>query len=222
MKRFSLASLLLFAAVVALGTALLVTTSQLKAARVELSKLRNDIRTLDPSAPDKMRAIEIPSFGRNQWRWRIDLPDSDNFVLRWAYNDIPIDRSLPGQVDPKYNHPKFVAPKLPNDEFILTIGAINEENTWMLGVKTESASSMGGIDFATEMSANDSTWLSRRGGNSVHNLAGTKETAVNPVDSPFVLLRYRKGLSPSSGVTAMDPNPTDGILVWIERSTATK
>ena len=222
MKRFSLASLLLFAAVVALGTALLVTTSHLKAARAELSKLRNEIRILDPTEPEKMRAIEIPSFGRNQWRWRIKLPDSDKFVLRWAYNDIPKDGSMPGQVDPRYNPPQFVAPDLPNDEFILTIGAIKEENTWMLGVKTESTSLMGGMDFATEMQANDSSWLAKRGGNSIHALAGRKETAVNAIDSPFVLLRYRKGLSPSSGVTATDPNPTDGILIWIERSSESK
>ena len=222
MKRFSLASLLLFAAVVALGTALLVTTSQLKAARIELSKLRNEIRILDPSQPKDMRAIEIPSFGRNQWRWRIKLPESEKFVLRWAYNDIPMDGSIPGQVDPRYNHPKFHAPELPNEEFILTIGAFKEESTWMLGVKTESTSLMGGADFATEMQANDSSWLEKRGGNSIHTLAGRNETSMNAVDSPFVLLRYRKGLSPSSGVTATDPNPTDGILIWIERTKVTK
>ena len=150
------------------------------------------------------------------------MPKSEKFILRWAYNDIPMDSSIPGQVDPRYNHPKFVAPELPNEEFILSIGAIKEENTWMLGVKTESTSLMGGHDFATEMQANDSSWLAKRGGNTIHALAGTKETAVNAIDSPFVLLRYRKGLSPSSGVTKTDPNPTDGILIWIERSSEAK
>ncbi len=68
------------------------------------------------------------------------------------------------------------------------------------------------------MNAKDSTWLARRGGNSVHQLAGERETEVHAADSPFVLLRFRKGLNPSPGVTSMNPQPTDGLLVWIEKA----
>jgi hypothetical protein len=204
--------------VVALAIALFNATSQLTQARTELTKLRNEIRVLDPSEPEKMRAIEVPAFGRNQWRWRIDLPDDEKFVLRWAYNNIPADHGLPAQIDPVFNHPKFYAPELPSDEFMLLIQAFEEDGNWMFGVKTESLSGRGEMDFATEMQASDSSWLAKRGGNAIHALAGKKETAVNPIDSPFVLLRYRKGLSPAPGVSAMDPNLTDGILIWIERA----
>ncbi len=124
---------------------------------------------------------------------------------------------MPTQIDPKYNHPKFRVPKLPNDEFILLISALEENGKWMLGVKVESSTGHGEMDFTTEMQANDSSWLAQRGGNAVHALAGQRETAVNPIDSPFVLLRYRKGLAPSPGVSAMDPKPTDGLLIWIDR-----
>ncbi len=93
MKRFTLSTLLLFAALIALSTALFTTSSQLSKARTELVKLRNEMRLLEPSKPDQMRAIQIPAFGRNQWRWRVDLPDEEKFVLRWAYNEIPLTRA---------------------------------------------------------------------------------------------------------------------------------
>jgi hypothetical protein len=222
MKRFSLATLLLVTTVIALSVALFNATSALTKARSELSKLRNEIRTLDPLETDKMRAIEIPAFGQNQWRWKIDLPDDEKFVLRWAYNDIAADDSMPTQIDPVFNHPKFHAPELPDDEFILLVSAFEQNGEWFLGVKTESASGRGEMDFATEMKANDSSWLAKRGGNGIHALAGKRKTATNPIETPFVLLRYRKGLSPSPGVTAMDPNPTDGMLIWIEQRVDSK
>lgn len=219
MKRFSLANLLLFATIVALATALFITSSQLAKARIELSTLRNEMRVLDPSETDKMRAINVPAFGRNQWRWRIKLPENEKFVLRWAFDNIPADDSLPKNIDETYNPPMFFAPELPNDEFLLSIGALEEDGNWLLGVKTESVRGIGDMDFATEMKANDSSWLAKRGGNSIHKLTGQRKTEVNPIDSAFVLLRYRKGLSPTPGVSSMDPNPTDGILIWIERVT---
>ena len=216
MKRFSLASLFLLVALVALSTALFTTTSQLTNARAELIKLRNEIRVLDPSKPNQMRAIAIPAFGRNQWRWRVDLPDNEKFVLRWAYNGIPFDKSLPIEADSS-----FRPPTLPSDEFLLSIAAVQEDGQWMLGVSTQSTSGVGEVDFTTPMNANDSTWLARRGGKSVDQLAGERETENHQVDSPFVLLRFRKALTPSSGVTEQDPQPTDGILVWIEKANNT-
>lgn len=213
MTRFTLTNLLLQTALIGMATALFSTTSQLTKARAELLKLRNESRLLDPSEPNQMRAIQMPAFGRNQWRWRVDLPDDEQFVLRWAYNGIPFDKSLPKEADTS-----FRPPKLPSDEFLLSIAALQEDGQWMLGVSTQSDSGRGEVDFATPMNAKDSSWLSRRGGNSVHRLAGERETEVHPADSPFVLLRFRKGLTPSPGVTAMDPQPTDGILVWIEKA----
>lgn len=222
MKRFSLATLLLIITIIALTIAFFNATSALTKARSELTTLRNELRILDPSETDKMRAIEIPAFGQSQWRWKIDLPDNEKFVLRWAYNDIPADDSMPTQIDPVFNHPKFYAPELPSDEFTLLISAHEQDGRWYLGVTTESSSGSGGMDFETEMKANDSSWLARHGGNCIHALAGKQETAVNPIDTSFVLLRYRKGLSPKPGVTAMDPNPTDGVLIWIEHAADAK
>lgn len=73
--------------------------------RAELLKLGNEIRLLAPSQPE--RAIQIPAFGKNQWRWRMDLHLSGT-------------------------------PKLPSDEFLLSIAAIQKGGQWMLRVSTQS------------------------------------------------------------------------------------
>lgn len=218
MTRISLASCFLLLTVVALSVALYKSTADLTDARAELNLLRSELRMLDPSESDKMRAIEVPAFGRNQWRWRVDLPDDDEFVLRWAYDDIPIRDTLPTTIDPDFNPHQFRPPKLPSDEFMLLIAAVEDEGTWKLGVKAESVSQTNDFHFTVEMRSNDSSWLARRGGNTESSDFPPGETAVCPSDVPFVLLRYRKGLAPRPGITAPDPAPTDGILIWIEKS----
>lgn len=218
MKRFSLATLLVLAVVAALTIALWTTRSELSEKKAELMKLRKELRLLDPSQPELMRAIEVPSFGRNQWRWRVDLPDDQTFVLRWTFDGIPISNGFPPNLNSRLNGGNFVPPELPSEEFMLLVAAFEENGDWMLGVKVQSEAQGQVMSFSSPMQANDASWLARRGGNSISQFAGKFETAAHPVDSPFVLLRYRKGTSPASGVTAMDPNPTDGLLIWIEQA----
>lgn len=215
MKKFTLAKLLLFAAFAALLFALWRTNRELAIARTELLSLRRESRVLDPSEPNKLRAIEIPAFGNRQWRWKIKLPENRQFVLRWAYKDIPNDRTLPAQIDPKFNPPKFHPPEMPNDEFLLTVSAFEEKGEWKLGINTQSASHEREMDFTTVIEANDPAWLSSSGHSM--RMIGGNETTFGTVDKPFELLRFRKGLyPPSTGKSGTDPNPTDGILLWIE------
>ena len=125
MKKISLVSIFLITTIVALLIAFYSSQTQLSATRAELTKLRNDYKVLNPSRPDLVRSIAVPAFKRNQWQWKIDLPDSNRYVLRMAYDDIPA-QGMPTSVLP------LVSPALPSEEFLLTATVLNENGRWKM------------------------------------------------------------------------------------------
>ena len=208
MQRFSLWTVLVVFALVALLLALTTTRKQLAEANRQLATFRNEMRYLTIEDSNNIHAISMPAFESKQWRWRIDLPDDTRYQMRIAYDDIPHDGMAPKRVQDIY------AGALPSQEFIFTANISKDEDGWIMSWATESdASRMQTFDFP--ILATNKTWLDNMGLCSLE-LAGQRSTATGDPMEPFFLLRMRTQLPAGPNLLTADPNPTDGILIWIE------
>lgn len=209
MSKFSLKDLLMLIAVVALVVAYGMTTSELSETLKQLTALRNEMRYLSIEDEHAINAISIPGLGRRSWRWRLHLPEDRKFRLRLAFDDIPID-GLPEIA------PDNMRCELPTGESILSAALVNENGEWGVHIYSETQGASN-FDFIWDVTGRDAAWLEKRGGVSTR-LAGSAGTRDGPADEPYVLLSLRNALSPQPGVTQTNPNPTDGVLIWIQES----
>ena len=207
MPKFSIWSLLLWLTIAALAVALVMARRELAEKTARLDTVLNEMRYLNIADDTQINAINIPGFGRKSWRWRIYLPGDRRFRLRVAFDDVP-GRGIPA------NAPDNMICELPPGESILSASLNKVNDEWELGLHAETAGRQN-FDFNTEVAGKRTEWLDKRGGCSL-NLAGNSTTESGSPDQPFVLLNYRDGLSPRPGVTATNPNPTDGVMIWIQ------
>ncbi|TWT96995.1 hypothetical protein Pla108_27720 [Botrimarina colliarenosi] len=209
MPKFSLKTLLVLTTIVALVVTLAVTQRELADKSSQLESYRNEMRYLSISDANKINAISIPGFGRKSWRWRIHLPKDRQFRLRLAFDDIPMN-GLPENV------PDKMFCDLPPGESLLSVSLVKENGEWGVGLYSETEGRQN-FDFVAEASGKNTAWLDKRGGVS-KKVAGSSSTLARPAKAPYILLSYRDALSPKPGETQTNPEPTDGVLVWIQES----
>ncbi|MEM6474074.1 MAG: hypothetical protein AAF802_31275 [Planctomycetota bacterium] len=207
MTKFGLKSLLLLLSFIALAIALVMSRMEIEELRNELVTYRNEMRQLTIEDENLIHAIQIPGFGRKAWRWRVYLPEDKEYRIRLAFDDIP-QRGLPK------SPPDNVFVNLPKGESILSASVVREGEGWGLSLRSETEGSQN-FSFTTDIAGRDTKWLEKRGGCS-QTVAGFSSTQTGEAEQPFTLLSFRDGLSPRPGVTMEDPNPTDGIQLWIQ------
>jgi hypothetical protein len=74
--RFSLLSLLLVTAIVALALALFLTRSQLHEVQAESKRLKDQFGELSITDSSQVHLISIPTAEAMHWRWRVYLPEN--------------------------------------------------------------------------------------------------------------------------------------------------
>lgn len=209
--RFTLATLLVFTAIIAGGLSHVRTSLELRRVKEELTTARNELAYLDTDDTDHIYAVSLPTYGSMQWRWRIQLPEGGKYRIRSSFAQIP-ESALPTTSS---THDVFLnryAQPLPGGQpFILSLAIFKDQNgDWMLTMQIPDSG-------YTRRIEDPPTWLDA--GSFVNwttNVAGSKSTASCSKDEPLVLLKYRKGKIVPGGVT-VDMQPTDGMLIWIER-----
>jgi hypothetical protein len=207
-KTFSLSTLLFLFTIIALAILVLVANSELQTKNAELAKYRVILRIFEVVDASKIHAIEIPGFGNRQWRWRIDLPDDRIYRIWIACDNISRD-NFPTP------SPNTTLVKLPNEEFLMTVGLVKYEGKWGIHFNGTTTDGSSLFDFTNELQASNTTWLDRSGQSG--GAAGSSETAIGDPDEPFELLRYRDGLTVSPQFATDGPGPADGVLVWLEK-----
>jgi hypothetical protein len=209
--RFSLMSLMLFAALVCVSISHFRTSWSLDKTQVALRTANNELGYLTIDDPKQICAIALPTFGPMQWRWRLHLPPGKRYQLRWAINNVP-ESDLPAA--PGVNKlalldaaAKPIATKEPF-VFILAIHK-NDAGQWLLNAVLPERGEAMTIKVVPEWLDGDRIgWTERT--------AGRDQTEACDGSGPLALLRYRKGKQvPPNGWT-VDMQPTDGIAVWIE------
>ena len=213
MPKFTLKTILIILTFVAMAVMLVMTRIELDEKSRQLETYRNEMRYLNIDDQTKIHAINIPGIGRKSWRWRIYLPPNRKFCLRAAFDNVP-NRGLPE------NAPNFTMCDLSSGESILSVNVIKENDSWGLALYEEQ-NGRSTFDLVADINGAETDWLNKRGG-CQESVAGRSSTLAAVADEPFILLSYRDGLSPKSGVTATNPNPTDGIVLWIEETNLKK
>lgn len=216
--RFSLITLLVTTALVAISISHIRTSRRLAATQSALRIAQNELGLLTIEDAKDIHAIALPSPGGMQWRWRIQLPEGHTFRLRWAVGDSIPESGLPqlpeqpdsSQMDSSAFLDARGQPWPFGDPVIVNLSiAQNEFGEWKLNWSNPGRSTSHRIDAPPD-------WLSERGRGLSARITGRGETEHGPANAPFVLLRYRKTMKTPTGASTVDMNPTDGIIVWIE------
>lgn len=213
MPRFTIATTLLLTAIVAISISHLRTSTELARVKSDLRVLRNDLIILDADDDSMIHAIALPTYGQMQWRWKVQLPRDGGYRLRYAFDQIP-ESGFPATsnaVDSALLDSR-AKPIQGGESFNLDIGVFKDAGgVWQF--ETDNGSR--GIRMPIR---NHPAWLDKNttfGWGS--HVFGTNQTVSSDDQPTLMLLRRRKSKSLPGGASTVDLEPTDGLLIWIER-----
>ena len=187
------------------------TSRELVRVKSELTNLRNELAELDVSNDDRIYAIALPTYGHMQWRWRIQLPASGSFRLRYAFSQIPeSDFPATSKTLDQVFLDSYAKPVPGGESFILSIAIFKDgKDRWSLQTNVPGRGGTRPIE-------NPPKWLDDS--SFVHwstNVYGKNKTVSAKDTEELVLLKYRKGKTVPGGVT-VDMQPTEGMMFWVE------
>jgi hypothetical protein len=205
-------------ALVAVSISHIQTSRKLAVTRSALTIAQNELGVLTIGESEDIHAIALPPPGGMHWRWRIQLPKGNTFRLRWDISDSVPKSGLPTLPEkPDYSNIGSLAffkgrgnswPA--EDPMILNLTVARDRfGEWKLTWSNPDRSSSHKIDAPP-------SWLTQREGGMSARITGRGETEHGAADEPFVLLRYRKTKTTSTGASTVDMKPTNGMIVWIE------
>lgn len=203
--RFSLKTLFLVLLFGSLAASNIFTSYRWKQAREENTALRKEVGYLVVDDPDKISLVAVPTLDELTWRWRIHVPDGSRPQVRISGQQIPVNEFSTS----------YSATTAPSGDYVLTAAVRrNRFDEWTLTVSFGSGSSTTSIDqrFAG--------WLEKQKGASgwSSSQAGTSGAEVHAPDEKFTLLRVRAMVPSADGTSASTTDqPSDGILIWVER-----
>ena len=210
--RFSLHTLLLVMAIVALAMAQFVALRRIREVEArnqelfnENVKLRVEAGYLKVEDRRKMAVLRLRELDELTWRWKVFLPKGI-WVIHSETSKIP----QTGLTKPtKYD--AFGG----NQEISLAASVRKgADGRW------EFVTDFGGLGRRRDLAKSHALVAPRRTGNEESVSGSGKQETLDP-DKPIVLLRLRPKKrvesSPGSWTGKETPEPTDGILIWIER-----
>jgi len=211
--RFSILTLLILTALVAVVLSHIQTSRELSRVRQNLTTARNELSYIDADDGSKIYAVALPTFGPTQWRWRIQLPATGKYRIRSSFSSKIPESGWP--VESTFHDHAFLDSRgqpLPGGEpFILTVAVHkNESQQWVTTIQTPDRSETRRIENAPQ-------WL--EAGSFIgwtYNVYGNNGTVSAAAADPLPILIYRKGKTVPGGTT-VEMQPTDGMLFWIER-----
>lgn len=87
--RFSLLTLLLVTAIIALSVTVAMLYRELIPLREEVARLRNELGELNVEDPTKLHAIRVETDNELEWKWRIWIPEGASYRLRGHGGPVP-------------------------------------------------------------------------------------------------------------------------------------
>lgn len=88
-SRFSLRTLLLVTAIIALSVTVAMQYRELGPLREEVARLRREVGELTVEDPTKLHAIRVETENELEWKWRIWIPEGASYRLRSHGGPIP-------------------------------------------------------------------------------------------------------------------------------------
>lgn len=203
--RFSLKTLFLVLLFVCLVGSNLFTSYRWKQAREENTALRKEVGYLVVEDPNKLNLVAVKTLDDLTWRWRVHVPEGSRPQIRISGQEVPFDGFSTS----------YVATTLPPGDYLLTATVRrNHFDEWALTVGFGNGSNTTSIDQRFV------GWLEKQSGAAGWSTsqAGTSGTEVRAVGERFTLLRVRAMVPSANGTSASTTaQPSDGVLIWVER-----
>ncbi|QDT04910.1 hypothetical protein K227x_33070 [Rubripirellula lacrimiformis] len=205
--------MLLLTGLIAIAISHLRTSTELAHVQSELTQLRNDSTILDADDDSMIHAIALPTYGPLQWRWKIQLPRDGTYRLRYAFDNIP-ESGFPAKsqaIDGAFLD-AYAKPLQGGVPFTLDVGIFQDASgVWQF----QTDNGQRGPRFPIH---HHPAWLDRK--ESVgwgFRVYGKNQTVSSDSDMPRMLFSGRKSKMLPGGASTVEMNPTDGLLIWIER-----
>ncbi len=200
--RFSLLSLVIVVAGVALALTILKLSRENQALRTELAGYHAELGVLDDRFPDRFTAIRVQTEDtliRRTWKWRLRPPPGSNAYLSMAAGPIPLTGHLP---------PQFSIPLLPEQEHVVDVVAALDSPTGLWRVALSWRRDDGRVH--TQVWEVDIDWGkgARPGGADIDVLEGVSfRTQFLPTAQRTVVARVRDPATTST--------QAPGFMLWV-------
>lgn len=196
---FSLLTVLLVTAIVALSIVVAKLYVELKPLRAQLKQLRDEVGELSVEDESKVYAISVRTADDFTWKWRVWIPEGRQYLLHYT------SESIPKQGYPR-SHGTITIVRAGEMwiEYRITRGPRSGKMTDKLSAST--GSSVG----SSEQSWVDSRSVSTGDG------VGRSTTEFEP-DEVVLLNRHRVSTTVNS--SSMVEDPSQGFMVWLEPTT---
>jgi hypothetical protein len=211
--KFRLSTFLIFIALVALAIHLIVQSRQLRDAKIELRKLRDETGQLTVEDRTKVHIRQIDSPEPGTWRWRVFLPAGIASRYGWslAYGDIPAKGFPKPTTNAFWNGPFYET----ENEVLVTASLQKAgDGDWLMSVSSRIGNSkeqMGGASIVIP----DEFLKAARTGCEVADFLGSKETDLLKPGQPIVLLKWRACGTMPDGSEGVTDSPTPGYMIWM-------
>jgi hypothetical protein len=208
--QFSLRSLLLFILIVALALTSVLMYRRMAAAEKEAAKLRNIAGYLNIEDESQIYAIAMETYDLMTWRWRVYLPADHKYIWHYSTGDISaggIPESVGSALDSSTKHK--------GRELIVNLALQKtSDNNWYLKLSRKSADE---ARFSTSFSvSNDVMNQLLHAGLTEKQCIGEKKAVSSKIDAPIIFMKLRTGEKQPNGSWKSSPNPTPGIMIWLE------
>ena len=87
--RFSLLTLLLVMAIVAMSITVAMLYVELRPLRKEVAELRAEVGRLNIEDPTKLHVMRVDTDNELEWKWRIWVPEGASYALRGSGGSVP-------------------------------------------------------------------------------------------------------------------------------------
>jgi hypothetical protein len=204
--------MLLVVAILCLAIPLILQSRQLRDAKIELRKLRDETGRLNVEDRSKVHVMYIGSPDDGTWKWRVFIPKGFRYGWNLASGDIPA-KGLPKQ--PRYAF--WNAQGEGADKEVLVTASLQktEKGDWRLAVGSrigDSEEQMGGNSITISDQFMKRTQTGCVAGDTA---LGSNKTELLDPGKPIVLIRYRVCGKDADGQDTATDTPMPGYMIWM-------
>jgi hypothetical protein len=193
--RYSLATLLMAMAIVALGITVWQLYRELVPLRAELRRLRDEVGELSIEDDTRFHAIEVRTPEEFVWKWRIWIPEGAGYTLHHTGENIP-RQGFPAA------HSTITLSDAGEQWIEYRVSRDTRTGKWMDGLSTSGGS----------VGSSQQDWVEAGSRVSTGDGVGTTTKSFGPGQT-IILERYRVSTTANSSSKIEDPSA--GFMIWL-------
>lgn len=204
--QFSLQTLALLTAIIALGVTVGMMYRELGPLREEVRRLRIEAGVLDITDASRVHAVRVETYQRKAWKWRVWCPEGRRVFVKVSTANIPKQTSGTQQKLPvTHGWLELNRHSLEGAEAEVSLALDRDLDGTVHVILREGRA----IKFV-QVPENARGWL-RRGSPCTYSFPALSRTITSVPDQPLELLK----IIAVSGSTATSSAGVDGIMAWV-------